>query len=182
MYRFNKWVAVVICAAALSCASEPRDRHLVSFDPRGPGAVFPSIETAAVDALAYAYKSGLDARTADKTRGGTIMRVRGGFAYGELSEAHELAPMHLTYSLGRRDVAHFRVYPRTRDQRQNGQNERVSRTDRNIVDARDPGHRPLFVLTPKLMIRAYRGEAVGTEAVADLGASNWSETLAISNH
>lgn len=180
MFRSKNLIVSVICILGLGCATHSGDRAGVTYEPSGPGTIFPTIEMAAVDGLAYGYKSGLEENNAELSRGGTIVRVHGGYTYGDLVVASPLAPMQIRYKLGSRDVAHFRVYPRTTNSTQNLRNERISRTDRNIVDDRDPGHRPFFVLTPKLMVRAYRGDVVGTESIADLGASGWSESLAAS--
>ena len=178
MYQFKSWVVVAVAATALGCATETRSRHLAAYETRGPGTVFPTIEMAAIDGLAYSYKAGEQIRREHRARGGTIIRVEGGYTYAEREVAHHAAPMQLTYRLGPEDVAHFRVYPRTHDNHLNRSNERVSRIDRHVVDLTDPAHRPLYVLTPKLMVREYRGQQQGVTEIVDLGASDLSEALA----
>jgi hypothetical protein len=131
-------------------------------EARGPGAVFASIEAAAIDALTYAYLQAQAAHNTELMRGGTIYATRGGYSYGEIHVAKRLRAGQITYTLKPQDVARFHIYPRDRHY-VNRANERPSRVDRRTVNVIDPLHRPLYILHPSLAIRAYRG--VGHELV-----------------
>ena len=125
---------------------------------RGPGALFTSVEAAAVDALTYAYLQARESRDAARIRGGTIYPVGDRYSYGEIQRANPLSPHRIRYRFGPREVARFHAYPVYRDVLANRANERLSRVDRRSVSVIDPLHRPLYVLHPSLSIRAYRGE------------------------
>jgi hypothetical protein len=154
-----------------SAAAGPRD--LPRGDPqrleaRGPGAVFESIEAAAVDALTYTYQQAQAARNAELMRGGTIHASDAGYSYGEIHVAKPSSAHRITYNLGTRDVARFAIYPRDSDYSVNRANERPSRVDRRSVSVIDPLHRPLYILHPSLAIRVYRGEGHELSEVANL--------------
>ena len=134
----------------------------------GPGTVFPSVETAAVDALIYTYMQAISARDTGRMRAGTIHRMDGGFSYGEIHVGRNLLTYRVTYPLKSRDVARFHMYPRASNHRINRYNERASQADRRSVTVTDPQHRPLFILHPSLAIREYRGRDAEVVAVADL--------------
>ena len=60
MCRSNSGVMVAMVVAvamtALGCLTESRGRQLGAYETQGPGTVFPTIEMAAVDGLAYSYQ------------------------------------------------------------------------------------------------------------------------------
>jgi len=150
-------------------ASAPFGTRLPSqLEAQGPGAVFASIEAAAVDALTYTYLSAKAARSVERARGGSIYATRGGYSYDEIRVAGRLVPHRVSYTLKPGDVARFVTYPRDSDRRVNWRNERPSHVDRRGVTVKDPLHRPLYVLHPSLMIREYRGEGQELTDVADL--------------
>ncbi len=126
----------------------------LAFQPLGPGTVFPSIEVAVVDALAYAH---LQAQASPKSwvmRGGAITEVAGGYTHAEPLVANRVSSNRLRISLGPDDVAHYKIYPRRRDPAVNRANEVHSEIDRTSV-ALDPRQRPSFILTPSLKVKVY---------------------------
>jgi hypothetical protein len=135
---------------------------------RGPGALFTSVEAAAVDALTYAYLQARESRDTARIRGGTIFPVGDRYSYGEIQPANPLSPHRISYRFGPHEVARFHAYPVYRDVLANRANERLSRVDRRSVSVIDPLHRPLYVLHPSLAIRAYRGEGSRRVEVTDL--------------
>jgi hypothetical protein len=135
---------------------------------RGPGALFASIEAAAVDALTYAHLQALEARDTARIRGGTIHTIDGRYSYGEIQRGNPLTPHRISYRFGPHEVARFHAYPVYRDALSNRANERPSRADRRSVGIIDPLHRPLYVLHPSLAIRVYRGEDSERAEVANL--------------
>ncbi len=137
----------------------PSGRRLVQpLHARGPGALFTSVEAAAVDALTYAYLQARESRDTPRIRGGTIYPVGDRYSYGEIQLANPLSPQRISYRFGPHEVARFHAYPVVRDVLANRANERPSRVDRRSVSFIDPLHRPLYILHPSLTIRAYRGE------------------------
>ena len=154
-----------------SATARPRD--LPRGDPqrleaRGPGAVFASIEAAAIDALAYAYLQAQAAHNTELMRGGTIYATRGGYSYGEIHVAKPASAHRVTYTLKPQDVARFATYPRDFRRDVNRANERPSRVDRRAVSFTDPLHRPLYILHPSLAVREYRGDGHELAEVANL--------------
>jgi Domain of unknown function (DUF4329) len=109
--------------------------------PRGPGAVFASVEAAATDALQFAAVHKGDSR---REWGGAISRVAGGFSY-EAPTPGDADGVRL--ALGAEHVAWYYTHG-PRDAETDRLNENLSRRDRQMVDRVDPQHRPLFVLTP----------------------------------
>jgi hypothetical protein len=156
----------------LGCAQLPQllahKTEPVQLEARGPGAEFPSIEAAAVDALTYAYLQAQAAHGTELMRGGTIYRVGEGFSYGEILVAGPWGAHRISYTLGPQDVARFTLYPRVNNPDVDLGNERPSPADRRSVSVIDPLHRPLYILHPSLMIREYRGEDHELTEVADL--------------
>jgi hypothetical protein len=134
----------------------------------GPGTLFPSIETAAVDALIYTYLQASNGRDTERMRAGTIYGVGAGYSYGEIHVANSLLAYQIAYPLKQQDVARFHMYPLTSDHAVNRGNERATQGDRRSVAVTDPLHRPLFILHPSLVIREYRGRGDEAVAVADL--------------
>jgi hypothetical protein len=141
----------------------------VQLSARGPGALFESIDEAAIDALTYAYLQARSACEPEFMRGGTIHPVGDGYySYDESSRADRLSLNRVQYILEPRDVARYHLYPVSRDPAINRTNERSSRTDRRSVSVVDPLHRPLYILHPSLQIRVYRGVDPQTVEVANL--------------
>jgi hypothetical protein len=144
----------------------------LQLEAEGPGALFTSIDAAAIDALTYAYLQARGACDPEHMRGGTIHPVGEGFySYGEIYRAKRGNLHRISYLLKPRDVARFHLYPVNRDTAINRINERPSRVDLRSVSAVDPLHRPLYILHPSLAVRAYRGEVSQTVEVATLGRS-----------
>jgi hypothetical protein len=141
----------------------------------GPGAVFPTIEDAAVDALSYTYLMARNEKDIEHMRAGTIYSVDTGYSYGEIHAARNMLTEQVSYPLRRQDVARFHMYPLSIRK-----NERVSQADRRSVDVTDPLHRPLFILHPSLEIREYRGKNYQTLDVADL--RHWTPGTLVALH
>ena len=172
MHRFL--VLTVLASATLlasGCASSPLSPSSApsasvpgaalpeaSLSSRGPGTVFPALEQAVYDALAYAHTLGEQKRARTRVRAGTIRRVEGGFTYDEVHVARRDRPDSVRYALGRDDVAHFAVYPSVLDRQRDAIAERHSERDQSNVDHKDPLHRPHYLLTPSLRVVVYEGE------------------------
>jgi len=138
-------------------------------EARGPGALFSSVEAAAIDALTYAYLQACSSCDPESMRGGTIHLVgEDRYSYGEIQRANSQSPHRISYSLKRRDVARFHLYPVKRDLEKNRLDERASRGDLHSVVAIDPLHRPLYILHPSLAVRVYRGTGSHGAHVATL--------------
>ena len=157
----------------LGCAQTPQFLAAfrsapVQLEARGSGAVFPTIEAAAVDALTYAYLQGLATRNSERMRGGAIYRTGDGYSYGDLHVAGPLDTHRISHALHSQDVARFLIYPRMGIHKIDRANERPSQVDRRSVRVTDPLHRPLYILHPSLVIREYRGEDLEFVEVADL--------------
>ena len=165
-------LSLVAALATSGCA--PMTQLLAALDTKpqleawGPETVFPSIETAAVDALIYTYLQARNAHDTERMRAGTIYSVETGYSYGEIHVASNLLEHRIAYPLKPQVVARFHMYPFARDIEVNSGNERASQTDRRSVAVMDPLHRPLFILHPSLVIREYRGRDDKVVAVADL--------------
>jgi hypothetical protein len=158
----NQSRLAVVVAAALENATLP-------LEAEGPGALFASIDAAAIDALTYAYLQARDACDPEFMRGGTIRSVgEGYYSYGEIHRANRRDLHRISYILKPQDVARFHLYPVNRDVSINRINERPSRVDRRFVSAVDLLHRPLYILHPSLAVRAYRGEGPQSVEVANL--------------
>jgi len=164
--------------AATATANQPRLAAVVAvafeasplqLEAKGPGALFTSIDAAAIDALAYAHLQARGARNLEFMRGGTIHPVgEGYYSYGEIHRANPWELHRISYILEPQDVARFHLYPVNRDAAVNRINERPSRVDLRSVSAVDPLHRPLYILHPSLAVRAYRGEDPKLVEVASL--------------
>jgi hypothetical protein len=142
---------------------------LIPLEAKGPGALFSSIEAAAIDALTHAYLQAQDACDLEYMRGGTIHPVGGDhYSYGEIHRANRWNLHRISYSLKPQDVARFHLYPVSRDTAINRINERPSRVDLRSVRAVDPLHRPLYILHPSLAVRAYGGKGSDFIEVASL--------------
>jgi hypothetical protein len=162
-------ILIIAAVTAIGCANSSRWADRLAMEPAGPGIVFDSVDAAAVDGLAYAYLTARQTGKSHLAHGGTILRVDGGFIYAPLNVANERSPVTLRQTLKPNAVAHFRTYPRSWETRQNRLNEKISHSDRRNVDSEDPLHRPFFVLTPRLIVKAYHGESEPTMEVARLG-------------
>ena len=167
-----RFIGLILALATSACA--PMGRYLASLDSEpqleawGPGTVFSSIEAAAVDALIYAYLQARDENDLQRMRAGTVYLVESGYSYGEIHVASGLLENRVSYSLKRRDVARFQMYPIATNRDVNRRNERATQADRRSVAVTDPLHRPLFILHPSLVVREYRGQDDEVVAVADL--------------
>jgi hypothetical protein len=143
----------------------------LQLDAEGPGALFSSIEAAAIDALTYSYLQARDACDPEFMRGGTIHPIgEDHYSYGEVHHADRWSAHRISYIFKPRDVARFHLYPVNQDTDDNRINERASRADLRSVSVVDPLHRPLYILHPSLAIRAYRGEDSHTVEAASLRA------------
>jgi len=171
-------LVLILATLGLACAAPRFHDRSMSFQPRGPGVVYDSIEAAAVDGLAYSHKVARENRHRGRMYGGTVYAVPGGFTYSEVAHASDDEPFRLSHRLRKIDVAQFHTYPRTADLEQNMLNEAHSSEDQQSVDRQDPLHRPLFILTPRLVVRTYRGEQLPVEDVAYLGPPDDDFTLA----
>ncbi len=140
----------------------------LELEARGPGAVFDSIDAAAVDALTYCYMQARETGDKGRMRAGTIEPSGAGYTYHEIHVAKPMTQRRIEYVLAPRDVARFHVYPPHTDHDVNRRNERLSTTDWRSVSVIDPLHRSLYVLHPSLEIRAYRGTDREVVEVASL--------------
>jgi hypothetical protein len=165
-------LGLVVALVASGCSQ--MGHLLADFDTKpkleawGPGTVFPSIETAAVDALVYTYLKASNEHDTERMRAGTIYSVGAGYSYGEVHVAGSLLAYRIAYPLKKQDVARFHMYPLATDHAVRRTNERATQADRRSVAVTDPLHRPLFILHPSLVIREYRGRNDAVLEVADL--------------
>lgn len=119
-------------------------------EPAGPGAVFPSVEAAATDALDFAAER---KGSSLNEMGGAISRVAGGFSYAmPISGGRET----VSVKLGEEHVAWYYTHGARDRGELDRLNERISARDRQMVDRVDPLHRPLFVSTPSGRVIRYR--------------------------
>jgi hypothetical protein len=165
-------LSLVVALATSGCAQMGQLLADVDTGPQleawGPETVFPSIETAAVDALIYTYLQARDGHDTDRMRAGTIERSGAGYTYREIHVAKPLAQRRIEYLFAPQDVARFHFYPRHTDRDVNRVSERLSPKDWRSVNVIDPLHRPLYVLHPSLAIRAYSGADSEVVEVASL--------------
>jgi hypothetical protein len=153
----------------------------LQLEAEGPGALFTSIDAAAIDALTHAYLQARGACDPEFMRGGTIHPVgEGYYSYGEIHRANRWERHRISYILKPRDVARFHLYPVNRDAAINSINEQPSRVDLRSVRAVDPLHRPLYILHPSLVVHAYRGEDPQPVEVASLRGRRASRASALS--
>ena len=119
--------------------------------------------------------SALDARRThkkDRMYGGAIKSVEGGYTYAKPVVAPSRRPLEVRYRIGRDDVARYHVYPQAVDIRERRSREHVSTGDQISVNESDPLHRPVYFLTPKLVVKAYRGGAIPEQAIARLDSEH----------
>ena len=140
----------------------------LELEARGPGAVFDSVEAAAVDALTFCYRQARETGEMEHMHAGTIQRSGAGYTYGEIHIASGLQLRQIKYVVSGRDVARFHVYPQDSDRDVNRSSERLSAKDWRSVHVVDPLHRSLYVLHPSLAIRAYHGDDSKALEVANL--------------
>jgi hypothetical protein len=170
------FVSLLPLLMTVGCAYQPRDsRQTQEISAQGPGTVFFSVEAAAYDALSYSYLQSRADHKPAHSMGGTIYSVAGGFSYTSPLRAKKFSPDEVVYPLRPEDVGHYHTYPRHWDRRVNVIREKFSRFDRSVVNSIDPLRRPSFILTPKLKVKVYRGDPVGTLFVAKLG--EWSDVI-----
>jgi hypothetical protein len=148
----------------------------LELEARGPGAVFDSVEAAAVDALTFSYLQARETGEVAQMRAGTIQRSGAGYTYGEIHVASRRLNRQIEYVFSGRDVARFHFYPRHSDRNVNRRSERLSAKDWRSVNVIDPLHRSLYVLHPSLAIRAYHGDDSEVLEVANLRgpAQGWT--------
>ncbi len=180
-------VGFVGCAAFPPLAldserSAPSFGAVAEIEPKGPGAVFETVEEAALDALAYCYlESRRRVSSARSVRGGAIHPLENGFSYAEPSVARDFVGDQIRYRLRPTDVAHYRHFPNRMAPRSAGQRDLLSRKDRAVVDRRDPLKRPLYYLTPSRFVRVYPGLDAGevTLARVDFGVRRGDRQLVL---
>ena len=148
----------------------------LELEVRGPGAVFESVEAAAIDALTYSYLQARESGDVERMRAGTIQRSGSGYTYGEIHVASPRLNRRIEYVLSSRDAARFHVYPMHSDRNVNRSSERLSAKDWRSLNVVDPLHRSLYVLHPSLAIRAYHEGENEVVEVANLRgpAMDWS--------
>lgn len=167
-------LALLIACVALPLAAGASDRAQVDFDAQGPGAVFDSVEAAAIDALSYAH---LEETLTDRRslRVGVIRRVENGYSYTAAKRSttsSPLTPCSVRYRLGAEDVARYIIPPHSGHARINRYNEEPTDKEKQIVDELDPAHRPLYQLTPSNNIVRYEygGQTTVLLNLSDLAA------------
>ena len=168
---------------AIGCAST----NSVPMSPRtgaaGPGSLFATIDAAALDAVGWSYHASLEepARTR-RSRAGTIRAVAGGFTYDTPSVAPRDDQYRVRYPVPDDAVAHFRMNPRAAldNDRLERALEHFSAGDRDMVDHKDPQHRPIYLLAPSLKIRTYAGPVAGPQVVARLNLERGTNGIVFS--
>lgn len=151
-------LALLVACAATPPTAGAADTARTGLQPQGPGAVFDSVEAAAIDALSYAHlEAGLRERRS--LRVGVIHRVPNGYSYTAAKRATASSPLvapSVRYRLRAIDVARYVIPPRSRKTRINRSNEEPTRNEMQIVDELDPAHRPIYKLAPSLNVVSYR--------------------------
>jgi hypothetical protein len=123
-----------------------------------PGTRFDSVEEAAVAALVH-VRSTATRSESGRLHVGSIVRSEGGYTWlkavrsGGLRNATWRPKARL--SISQDHVATYVVHPRTGDSRTDRANERITPSERRLVDDVDPLHRPIFLLTPAGRIVTY---------------------------
>ena len=117
--------------------------------PAGPGAVFPTIEAAALDALRFAAQQP-DARRIEL--GGTIVIASGGYSYPPPQRGNRHG---ISVRIGASDVAWYYTHGARGDAHEDALNETISARDRRMVDQVDPRRRALYVSTPSGRVLRY---------------------------
>lgn len=150
-------LALLIACTGLPLAAGATDSARMGLRAQGPGAVFDTVEAAAIDALSYAH---LEETLTERRslRVGVIHRVENGYSYTPAKRSSNSSPRtacSVRYQLGANDVARYLIPPHSRHARINRYNEEPTAKEKQIVDELDPAHRPLFQLTPSHNIVSY---------------------------
>jgi hypothetical protein len=162
VHSIAKIASLALLAASVACAGAPpaspaANDARAEIRAEGPGVVFPSVQAAALDALATAHRTATP-RDRQRLRVGSIHRVAHGFAYSAPQRAtgsslvmrqrvrHRLRPI---------DVASYVIPPRWTEWLSARSNETPDRKMQRIVDELDPAHRPVYVLTQSLDVVSY---------------------------
>jgi hypothetical protein len=162
VHPIAKIASLAVLAASVACAGAP-PASLAADDARDeiraeePGAVFPSVQAAALDALAAAHRTAT-ARDRQRLRVGTIHRVAHGFAYSAPQRAvgsSLLMRQRVRHRLRPIDVASYVIPPRWAECPSARLSETPDRKMQRIVDELDPAHRPVYVLTQSLDVMSY---------------------------
>ena len=154
--------ALAVLATSVACAGAPPASPTANtgrgdIEAVAPEAVFPSVQAAALEALAAAHRTAtpLDRQ---RLRVGTIHRVAHGFAYSpprRATAASSLMGQSVRHRLRPVDVASYVIPPHTADWPATRTNERLDRKMQRIVDELDRAHRPVYVLTQSLDVVSY---------------------------
>jgi hypothetical protein len=174
-------VLAILLGLALGCAWP--GTHITRWQQRnvvqGPGAIFPSVDDAAADALAWCYINEARDRDPGRVRGGTIAPTDGGFTYSEVAAAPRFRKYRVDFKLRPTDVAHFRFYPSDGNPRLDRAKSQHSAEDRSAVDHVDPLHRASYLLTPNRDVVIYAGDGkeweVGNLADWVEGTRRWGK-------
>jgi hypothetical protein len=150
-------LALLIACAGLPLTAGATDSARTGLRAQGPGAVFDSVEAAAIDALSYAH---LEETLTERRslRVGVIHRVENGYSYTAAKRSAASSPLtaySIRYRLRANDVARYIIPPHSGQARIDRNNEEPTRKEKQIVDELDPAHRPLFQLTPSHNIVSY---------------------------
>jgi hypothetical protein len=157
-----KIASLALLAACVACAGAPPASPAAN-DARsesraeGPGAAFPSVQAAALAALASAHRTATP-RDRQRLRVGTIQRVAHGFAYSAPQRAvgsSLVTRQRVHYRLRPIDVASYVIPPRWEEWSSARSSETPDRKMQRIVDELDPAHRPVYVLTQSLDVVSY---------------------------
>ena len=176
VHPLAKIASLALLAASVACAgapssSQPANDARAEIRAQEPGAVFPSVQAAALDALATAHRTAT-ARERLRLRVGTIHRVAHGFAYSAPQRATGssfLLRQRVHHQLRPNDVASYVIPPRSADWRSARSDETPDRRMQRVVDELDPVHRPVYVLTQSLDVVSY-SHGGQTRVVATLSA------------
>jgi len=176
VHPIAKIASLAMLAASVACAGTPPASPAAN-DTRaeirveGPGAVFSSVQAAALDALATAHRTAT-ARDRERLRVGTIHRVAHGFAYSPPQRAlgsSLLMRQRVRHRLRPIDVASYVIPPRSTEWPSARSNETPDRNMQRVVDELDPAHRPVYVLTQSLDVVSY-SRGAQTRVVTTLSA------------
>jgi hypothetical protein len=162
-------VALLIACAGLPLAAAAADCAGAGSQAHGPGAVFDSVEAAAIDALSHAHRTAT-LTDRQRLRVGVIHRVAGGYSYTAAKRSgtsSPLMPHRVRYRLRASDVGRYIIPARSAKLHVNRMNEEPTREEKRIVDELDPAHRPLYQLTPSLNVVSYH-QGGRTHVVANL--------------
>ncbi len=156
---FSKLATALLLGLTLGCAAPvfPTSGRGLGDIVKGPGAIFASVEEAAMDALAWCYTSDRRERRDARVRGGTIQPSEDGYTYARVVTAKRSTPHLVSFALRPTDVASFRHFPETGNLENDRANEFHSARDRANVDRLDPLHRESYLLTPRAVVRVYAG-------------------------